>query len=461
MTNDHIFVHKDSRTYFGVQFGGWYWVFNTIPFGFKTSAYIYHTTGLVATSYCRKLGVPCLQYIDDRLISEFSCSTSPTRVFNAYKSLFIVCELLVRIGYFIGLKKSVFEPNQVLLFLGMLIDSVKQAFVLLEKKRRSFAILRNFILAREVVSLRTLQRFTGKCVSFMLAVPAARLFIREANLAIGRSIKNSRSIPIMGKLKDEILHWAFLDEWEGFVPWRSEKHMQVTMATDASSYRWSAVVEHEEILGDLFESNDKRPIHLKEGDALFKTMLSLHERLANHRVDVFVDNQAVVAAWEGMGCRCSELNDIMKSIFEICKKENVDLHLCYISTSQNPADFGSRTLNLQDCKLSLKTWELIQNRFGPHTVDLMALDSNVMCDSEGTPLKHFTPYPCPSLSKVNVFAQNLTLEVNPYVFPLFVYCLLFCNFWLSRGQKPARWYFQNFHPCLLGGLNFGHLLRTT
>lgn len=189
---DHIFVHKDSRTYFGVQFGGWYWVFNTIPFGFKTSAYIYHTTGLVATSYCRKLGVPCLQYIDDRLISEFSCSTSPTRVFNAYKSLFIVCELLVRICYFIDLKKSVFEPNQVLLFLGMLIDSVKQAFVLLEKKRRSFAILRNFILAREVVSLRTLQRFTGKCVSFMLAVPAARLFIRESNLAIGRSIKNSR-----------------------------------------------------------------------------------------------------------------------------------------------------------------------------------------------------------------------------------------------------------------------------
>lgn len=222
--------------------------------------------------------------------------------------------------------------------------------------------------------------------------------------------------------------------------------MQITMATDASSYRWSAVVEHEEILGDLFESNDKRPIHLKEGDALFKTMLSLHERLANHRVDVFVDNQAVVAAWEGMGCRCSELNDIMKSIFEICQKENVDLHLCYISTSQNPADFGSRTLSLQDCKLSLKTWELIQNRFGPHTVDLMALDSNVMCDSDGTPLKHFTPCPCPSLSKVNVFAQNLTLEVNPYVFPLFCLLSAILQFLVEQRPKTCTVVFPEFSP---------------
>lgn len=35
---DHILLHENSRKYFGIQFGGFYLVFNTIPFGFKTSA---------------------------------------------------------------------------------------------------------------------------------------------------------------------------------------------------------------------------------------------------------------------------------------------------------------------------------------------------------------------------------------------------------------------------------------
>ncbi|CAC5386641.1 unnamed protein product [Mytilus coruscus] len=63
---DHIFLDENSRKYFGLQFGGYYFVFNTIPFGFKASAYIYQMTGLTATGFCRSLGVPCLQNIDDR-----------------------------------------------------------------------------------------------------------------------------------------------------------------------------------------------------------------------------------------------------------------------------------------------------------------------------------------------------------------------------------------------------------
>ena len=65
-----------------------------------------------------------------------------------------------------------------------------------------------------------MQRFTGKCISFMLAVPAAKLFTREANIAIGKAVKNSKPIPVEGKLRNEISHWEFLDKWEGYVTWR-------------------------------------------------------------------------------------------------------------------------------------------------------------------------------------------------------------------------------------------------
>lgn len=37
---DHVLLSESSRTYFGIQFGGYYMVYRTLPFGFKSSAFI-------------------------------------------------------------------------------------------------------------------------------------------------------------------------------------------------------------------------------------------------------------------------------------------------------------------------------------------------------------------------------------------------------------------------------------
>ena len=73
--------------------------------------------------------------------------------------------------------------------------------------------------------------------------------------------------------------------------------------------------------------------------------------------------------------------------------------------------------------LSPKSWEVVQRRFGGvngHDLDLMSLDSHVQRDWQGNPLKHFTPYPTPGSSGVNVFNQDLSgcdgNRVNAYVF---------------------------------------------
>ena len=56
---DHILLGEQSRTYFGIEWKGWFFVSNVIPFGWKLSAFIYHSTGLVASHLFRSLGVPC------------------------------------------------------------------------------------------------------------------------------------------------------------------------------------------------------------------------------------------------------------------------------------------------------------------------------------------------------------------------------------------------------------------
>ena len=63
---DHIKLHPTSRTYFGFQWGGWFFLSKCIPFGWKSSTYIYHTTGLVASHRLRSWKIPSSLYIDDQ-----------------------------------------------------------------------------------------------------------------------------------------------------------------------------------------------------------------------------------------------------------------------------------------------------------------------------------------------------------------------------------------------------------
>ncbi|KAJ7377190.1 hypothetical protein OS493_030390 [Desmophyllum pertusum] len=118
-------------------------------------------------------------------------------------AVFVVCYTLIMLGYFIGLKKSILVPRQCVPYLGFGIDSVSQSFTLLEEKKSKFIALTDLILSSKQVDVKTLQRFAGKCISFYLAVPAARLFTNEVNLAISKGLHSSRPVNVTGPLRQK------------------------------------------------------------------------------------------------------------------------------------------------------------------------------------------------------------------------------------------------------------------
>ena len=176
---DHVLLSTESQTYFGLEWRGWFFVFNTRPFGWKASAYLYHSIGLVATSYIRSHGVPCSQYIDDRHFGQLQirhdappCSWSDFQ--RAQAALYIACYILIDLGYFIGPQKT--------------------AFLMPLDKKIKFTSLREDLLSHKSVSLKSLQKFVGKINSFTLVVRAARLFSRVACLAMSRASRSPRAI---------------------------------------------------------------------------------------------------------------------------------------------------------------------------------------------------------------------------------------------------------------------------
>ena len=109
----------------------------------------------------------------------------------------------------------------------------------------------------------------------------------------------------------------------------------------------------------------------------------------------------------------------------------LDLNLAFLPSSVNIADAPSRALSDAGCTLSSTTWCAVQSRYGPHDFDLCALDSNAVRDNEGRPLPHFTPWPTPQSSGVNIFAQEIPEELNLYYYYYYYYLKIFIHGSLS------------------------------
>ena len=315
---------------------------------------------------------------------------------------------------------------------------------------KKFASLREDLLSHKTVSLKSLQKFVGKINSFTLVVPAARLYSRAACLAMSMALKSPRAIPVSSDLRQELEHWRFLDSWCVFLPWKDEKHFQLTVFSDASKSGWGGILglhgqPQQEFRGhwDLHEGD--LPIIVKEALALLFVLQRVARLVSNARVDCFVDNAPLVACWEKDGSRNARVNNVLKEIFHLTSSANLHVILHFVPSEENPADYPSRVPSDLDCSLSPASWQVIQRTFGPHTIDLMATPDNVQRDLAGRALPFFAPSPSSQALGTNVFSQVIAPSHNAYVFPPFVLVGLLITF-LASQDCPYTIVVPNLRP---------------
>ena len=443
---DNVRTSKQCRHLLGFQWAGHYFVANTLSFGFKMSAFIYNTLNLQAVSYIRKsFKIPIFLYIDDRLTEE----VRDTRVSQGYHSAmlanYITCEIVLRLGFCLNLKKSIFTPTQAPVFLGFIVDSIDRCFRLTDTKRRKFIEIREFCLAQQSVSVSCLQKLAGRCISFMLAVPAAKLYTREINRGISMAIKSGGYVTMSGELREEIAYWRFLDNWQGMLKWKDEKHLVISMSTDSSLYKWGGRVtlpqKGDVDVSDFWpDSMRNLPIMVLEAYALHNVLRAFSQYIMSSRVDANVDNTSLIAAWNNEGSHSLELNKAIKDIFSLTLEFDMVLNLIFVPSSENQSDEASRSIRKSDAALSDIYWLRIQEYFGGktgHTCDMMALDSNAKKNRNNQTLPHFTPYQTPHSAGVNVFAQEIASSENYYVFPPFNLTLPVIKLITSNNAKAS------------------------
>ena len=355
--------------------------------------------------------------------------------------------VLLLIIWVISLVSRNLSSSQGKLFLSLAfwLTLFANHFCLLRKKKQKFLSLLRHVLHSDATDVKTLQRLSGKCISFSLAIPGSRLFLNEVYNAIGKGLRygSSKLIPISRPLREELQQWLFLESWSGCLPWRQEAHCQVKLCTDASFFAWGCVFGPDAIAAVIrdFWPVDQHHLHInvKETLALANALDAFSSSLRDSWVDVYTDSQVLIASWRRQGSKSRNLVDVFKRIFPIVSTYNIHLNLFYVSSADNPADTPSRAFPLQDSKLSPFAWAHVQAKFGGrsgHSADLMVLPSNLQCALDDSPLPFFSPYPLPGSSRVNLFAQRPDnhgcLFPNP-CFPPIILIPLVLRFVKTRG----------------------------
>jgi len=122
-------------------------------------------------------------------------------------------------------------------------------------------------------------------------------------------------VKIDKNLRDEIAHWLFLETWDDPLPWKEERHLQISLSSDAPGSGWGATMKLSETItiSDYWSDEEREfDISTMEALALDKALASFSNLLQNAWVEARVDNRAVVDAWSSQGGRSASLNRVLK-----------------------------------------------------------------------------------------------------------------------------------------------------
>ena len=377
----HFLLHPNSWKYFGVFWRGQYYVWTVFTFGYALSPWVYTSFSDAIVKYVRRLGVPCLSWIDDFLVSGLTEGARPSeRDFLAAgrRSIFILAAVTVLAGYFVGRIKSVLEPTRLLRYLGFFLDSGTRSFIVPPDKRDKFlSLVRAMLAGGRKCKFRRLEKVMGKAVSLSFAVPAARMLSRALQHDVTAALRRSplaRNRDDWVPLSDQSL--ADLREWLGLAahlnggPWLHPKHTAlrvVRVESDASGRRWGVVFEPLSPSGHPVEvvcaaaefSLAEAQLHINEKEmlAVIRGLLSLlHQRgpaaLKGYRFDLWLDNAAAVSNFNKCGGPSVALTAYARELFRLQLQWEFHCSFHWWSTSANlRADRLSRENAMDDAHL--------------------------------------------------------------------------------------------------------------
>ena len=284
----------------------------------------------------------------------------------------------VNVGYIDDSYLSVFEPTQIITFLGFVINSVTMTITLTSEKALKVNMACKKLLAKSECSIVEVSQVIGLLVASLPAVQYGQLHYRhleiDKNIALKIAKGNYQDIMCLSPAAKADLGWWVDNVLQSNNP-ISHGKIDIEITCDASKKGWGAVCNKISTQG-LWTTREQSK-HINELELLaIKFALKVFEsQLSGKHVKVLSDNTTAVCYINSKGgTKSPSCNDITGDIWSWCINNNTRLTAAHIPGVQNTdADRESRIFNeCTEWQLNPEVFSQIQDLWVTPEIDLFA-----------------------------------------------------------------------------------------
>jgi len=357
-----------------------------MPFGLRLAPYFWATVCRPVVAELRRMGFRIVSYVDDFGGAPPSQEGEPATILDALKGGGMVRGLLDELGLMLHPKKGVWTGPTSLPLLGHLVDTQRGLFILRPERAAKImglasSLCRRAASHRRWVRAKALRCFCGMAVSTTLSVTTARYHLRSLYNTLGGTLTGD--VRLTHQCLRDLQWWATLTKHAGLGRslWPPDpKHV---LHTDASLSGWGAVLD-----GALpargFHSPVRRGAHINELELVTVRMAleSFRQFLTERDTWLLIksDSTVTVGVMNSLSSKSRALMRELRRLHELCEQWGLSLRAEHLPSAVNAyADKLSRQNDSTDWSLPVRTFEEMERRFGPHTVDLFASNLNTRC----------------------------------------------------------------------------------
>ena len=405
----HVNVAEAHQRFLGIEWGGAYYMFTVLPFGLSTACYVFTKLLRPLVRYWRASGIRIVLYLDDGL-------AVAADKHSALTASDFVRKTLSSAGFVTHPVKSQWSPVQRLSWLGFVIDtSVGHLEVPAEKLTLLKRQLKQTIGMRWVPA-RLLASVVGKIIAMGLAIgPLTRFMTRSLYATIEARCSWCDRLQLSPEAEYELIFWEKrVSDFNAHPFWRAPSAVRVVYSDASDTGFGGYMVEHgpSTAFGQWSPEEATQSSTWRELTAVYRVLHSMAAKLRDSRVRWFTDNQNVVRILQ-VGSRKEHLQKVALEVFSLSMINHIHLEPEWIPRELNErADYLSRILDYDDWKLNPAVFSVLQQVWGPHTVDRFASCNNTQLPRFNS--RHWSP----STEAIDAFTSHWGGENNWWCPPI-------------------------------------------
>ncbi|VDI40756.1 Hypothetical predicted protein [Mytilus galloprovincialis] len=339
-----------------------FFVFTVLPFGLKSSGYIFTKVVRPLVKHWRKKGIKVVVYLDDGFglaDNENTCKMHSD----------LIKSDLIASGFVPNRDKCHWTPTQKLEWLGFIWNLDICKLNIPDRKKYDLIDLVNIILNSSCkVKVRLLAKAAGKIISFTPALGHnTQIMSRGLFEVINLRQDWNQSININhcnACIRDLIFWRDNICKLEPVSLLGLDSEFYIF--TDASNTGAAGYIDNlKQIMHKSWSDDEKlKSSTWREVKAIELSILSFARLLKHCTVSFYTDNQNAVTIVH-KGSKVPELQSLALSIYDCCRKNDITIFVNWIPREQNEqADMLSRIVDIDDWRISDEFFTFLNDLWG-------------------------------------------------------------------------------------------------